>query len=99
MDVLFHKLYTKIFAFSTKSSEGLEDLIPRRKGKQNVYQIVYTEKNDFSISPPTPIIVLMTEQIRNGSENLPRKKIEVITIPIRSEKLQRNTKKSTCRQD
>ena len=73
--------YTKMFPFSTNSSKGLEDLIERRMGKQNAYNIVHEEKNDFSISPPTPLVVLMSEQNINKSENLPRKQREKIRIP------------------
>ena len=70
-----------MFSFSINSTECAEDLIERRMVKENVYQIVYAEKKECSISPPTPLVVLMTEHIGNKSENLPRMPIEVIKIP------------------
>ena len=81
MDFVFLTLYRRMFSFSLNSSECAEDLIERRMEKENFYQIVYAEKKECSISLTTPIFVLMTEQIGNKSENLPRIPIKVIRIP------------------
>ena len=93
MDFVFLTLYRRMFSFSLNSSECAEDLIERRKEKENFYHIVYAEKKECSISLTTPIVVLMTEQIGNKSENLPRIWIEVIRIPTDNScrKIQRRT--------